>query len=191
MPQGKGRIEDPYHFLDLAFGYYMTGRFAVLNRLSVGPNLMHHAVELLIKFSLLMDVPKAQRSAETAKIGRAYGHNLNKLWNRYKQHIAPTDLSQFDQVIADLNRWEKVRYGGFPTLGKGVAKAVSPARTPVSISRPTDLYVLGWDDVDDLITTIFETSGINPKYGGVGYSYTELHEWYERENKHVMGDLFE
>jgi hypothetical protein len=24
------RIEDPYHFLDLAFGYYMTGRFALI-----------------------------------------------------------------------------------------------------------------------------------------------------------------
>jgi hypothetical protein len=26
MPPGTTRIEDPYHFLDLAFGYYMTGR---------------------------------------------------------------------------------------------------------------------------------------------------------------------
>jgi hypothetical protein len=26
MPQSTARIEDPRHFLDLAFGYYMTGR---------------------------------------------------------------------------------------------------------------------------------------------------------------------
>jgi len=149
MPQGTGRSEDPYHFLDLAFGYYMTGRFAVLNRLYVGPNLMHHAVELLIKFSLLKDVPEAQRSTETARIGQTYKHNLNKLWKLYKQRIAPADLSRFDQVIADLDRWEKVRYGGFPTLGMGVAKAIGPVRAPASTSRPTDVYVLGWDDVDD------------------------------------------
>jgi hypothetical protein len=35
------RIEDPYHFLDLAFGYYMTGRFAAINQLNVAPNLTH------------------------------------------------------------------------------------------------------------------------------------------------------
>ena len=63
MPPSKAKIEDPNHFLHLAFGYYMTGRFALLNRLDVGPNLLHHAVELLIKFTLLKDVPEAQRSA--------------------------------------------------------------------------------------------------------------------------------
>ena len=36
MPPSTAKIEDPNHFLDLAFGYYMTGRFALL-RLDVGP----------------------------------------------------------------------------------------------------------------------------------------------------------
>jgi hypothetical protein len=31
----------------------MADRFAVINGLYVAPNLMHHAVELLIKFTLL------------------------------------------------------------------------------------------------------------------------------------------
>ena len=190
MPQSPARIEDPYHFLDLAFGYYMTGRFALLNGLYVGPNLMHHAVELLIKFTLLKDVPEAQRSTQTTQIGQTYKHNLKRLWNRYKQHVASTDLSRFDQVITDLDRWEKVRYGGFPTPGAGVAKAIGPVRVPASSSRPTDLYVLGWDDVDALITAIFAASEINPKFVGTGYSHTELREWYERENKHMMDDLF-
>jgi hypothetical protein len=34
------RIEDPYHFLDLAFGYYITSRFAAINQLNIAPNLM-------------------------------------------------------------------------------------------------------------------------------------------------------
>jgi hypothetical protein len=50
------RTEDPYHFLDLAFGYYTTSRFAAINQLNIAPNLMHHAIELLIKFTLLKDV---------------------------------------------------------------------------------------------------------------------------------------
>jgi len=53
------RIEcqDPRHFLHLAFGYYTTGRFAAINGLFIAPNLMHHAVELLIKYTLVKDVP--------------------------------------------------------------------------------------------------------------------------------------
>ena len=43
MPWSMSRTEDPYNFLDLVLGYYMTGRFAVINGLYVAPNLMHHS----------------------------------------------------------------------------------------------------------------------------------------------------
>jgi hypothetical protein len=79
MPPRTTRIEDPFHFLDLAFGYYMTGRFAFINRLCVAPNLKHHAVELLIKFTLLKDVPESQRSDATADLGKKHGHRLKAL----------------------------------------------------------------------------------------------------------------
>lgn len=189
MPQSTTRIEDPYHFLDLAFGYYMTGRFAVINGLYVAPNLMHHAVELLIKFTLLKDESESQRSAATARLGQRYRHRLNALWNRYKQHVAPANLSRFDQVIADLDRWEDVRYGGFPA-GISVAKSMGLVRAPAQTSRPTDGYVLGLDEVDDLITAMFGASGINPPFVGKRYAHTVLPEWYERDNQHIMHDLF-
>jgi hypothetical protein len=189
MPPSTTRIEDPYHFLDLAFGYYMTGRFAVVNGLYVAPNLIHHAVELLIKFTLLKDEPASQRSAATAQLGQRYGHRLNALWDRYKQHVAPTNLSQFDQVIADLARWENVRYGGFP-VGTSVAKSLGLVRAPGRTSRPTDIYVLGLEGVDDLITAMFQASGINPPFVGKSYAHTALREWYERDNQHIMRDLF-
>jgi hypothetical protein len=189
MRPSSTRIEDPYHFLDLAFGYYMTGRFAVINRLYIAPNLMHHAVELLIKFTLLKDVPESQRSAATAQLGRKYGHRLNALWDQYKQYVAPANLSRFDRVIADLARWENVRYGGFPAC-TSVAKSMGLVRATTQTSRPTDVYVLGLDEVDNLITAMFQASGINPPFVGTGYTHTELREWYENDNKCVMPDLF-
>jgi len=189
MPPSTTRIEDPRHFLDLAFGYYMTGRFAVINRLHVAPNLMHHAVELLIKFTLLKHEPESQPSAATAQLAQRYGHRLNALWIRYKQHVAPTDLSRFDQVIADLARWEDVRYGGFPA-GTSVAKSMGLVRAPAQTSRPTDLYVFGLQEVDDLITAMFQASRINPPFVGNRYAHTALREWYERDNQHIMRNLF-
>jgi hypothetical protein len=32
------RVDDPYHLLDRAVEYYVTGRFAALNNLQVAPN---------------------------------------------------------------------------------------------------------------------------------------------------------
>jgi hypothetical protein len=189
MSSSTARIEDPRQFLDLAFGYYMAGRFAVINGLFIAPNLMHHAVELLIKYTLLKDVPESERSAATAELGRKYGHRLNALWNQYKQHVASTNLSRFDRVIADLARWENVRYGGFPT-GTSVAKGMGLVRAPAQASRSKDIYVLGLDEVDDLITAMFGASRINPPAVGGHYAHTAVSEWYEKENQHAMPDLF-
>jgi hypothetical protein len=190
MPKSTARIEDPRQFLDLAFGYYMTGRFAVINRLFIAPNLMHHAVELLIKFALLKDVPESQRSAATTDLGKKYGHKLNALWNQYKKHVAPTDVARFDQMIAELARWENIRYGGFPT-GTSVAKGMGLVTAPVQTSGQKDTYILGLDEVDDLIAAMFTASGINPAFVGISYSHTELPEWYKTHNKHIMNNLFE
>jgi hypothetical protein len=182
------RIEDPRHFLELAFGYYMTGRFAAINGLFISPNLMHHSVELLIKYTLVKDVPESQRSDETAEL-RKYGHRLNRLWKRYKKHVAPTDMSRFDRLIPDLDRWENIRYGGFPT-GTSVAKGMTLVRAPVQTSREKDTYVFSLDEVDELIAAIFAASDINPAAVRSGYSHTELPEWYKRHNAYIMNDLF-
>jgi hypothetical protein len=183
------RLEDPYHFLDLTFEYYMTGRFAAINQLNIAPNLMHHAIELLIKFTLLKDVPEAQRSAETVQLGQKYGHRLNALWDQYKQHVAPADLSRFDPVIADLHRWEDVRYGGFPNA-VSVAKSVGMVRAPARSSKTRDIYAFGLHELDDLFTAMFETSSINPPFVGTWYARPALREWYARDNQHIMADLF-
>jgi hypothetical protein len=69
------RVDDPFHYLDRAFEYYMTGRFAALNNLLVAPNLFHHAVEMLAKFQLLRRLPD-DRLAEQVKRLKRNGHDL-------------------------------------------------------------------------------------------------------------------
>jgi hypothetical protein len=95
--------EDPRQFLDLAFGYYIAGRFAALNRLRIAPNLMHHAVELLIKYTVLKDVPEQHGTAETERIKERYGRRLNALWNQYKAQVVGSGLARFDPVINELH----------------------------------------------------------------------------------------
>lgn len=54
------RIDDPFHYLERGFEYYVSGRFAALNSLQVAPNLFHHAVEMLAKFQVTIQVPVAR-----------------------------------------------------------------------------------------------------------------------------------
>jgi hypothetical protein len=63
-------------------------------------------------------------------------------------------------------------------------------RATAQTSGPTDVYVLGLDEVDNLITAMFQASGINPPFVGNRYAHTALREWYERDNQHIMRDLF-
>ena len=184
------RTEDPSHFRDLAFGYYITGRFAALNQLNVAPNLMHHAIELLIKFTLTQELPRSQQSAATTQLAHKYGHRLNALWSQYKKHVAPADLSRFDPVIAELHRWEYVRYGGFPNPGTSVAKSYGILRAPSPSSETRDVYVFGLEEMDDLFTAMFAASSINPPSIGTWYAPTAIPEWYAKYNYHVMPDLF-
>jgi hypothetical protein len=185
------RQEDPFHFLDLSLGYYLTGRFATINGLRIAPNLVHHAVELLIKYTLLKDEPEQGRSAATKRLGKKYKHELNLLWAQYKQKVVPTDLSRFDQVIANLHRWENLRYGGFPNA-IGTAMSIGPEAGQASASgvNAVDTYDFGLNEVDELFTAMVAASSVNPAFMGIPHRHTELPEWYARQNQHVMPELF-
>jgi hypothetical protein len=185
------RTEDPYHFLDLAFGYYLTGRFAALNQLNIAPNLIHHSVELLIKFTLLKDISENQRSTETTKVKNYYGHDLKKLWAAYKRKVARADLVRFDSVIASLHRWEKLRYGGFPDATT-VVMSVGLFRGQLSASHTgaRDTYDFGLHEVDDLFAAMIAASSLNPTFIGSRHRHkTQLREWYLQDNQHVIPDI--
>jgi hypothetical protein len=186
------RTEDPYHFLDLAFGYYLTGRFAALNQLNVAPILMHHAVELLIKFTLLKDIPESERSDATKAVATTYGHGLSRLWKEYERNVAPADVNRFGPVIDNLHRWELLRYGGFP-LGTSSVMGVGLVRGQLSASKikPSDTYDFGLHEVDDLFSAMVAASNINPAFVGMRHSHkAQLREWCLKENQHVIPDLF-
>jgi hypothetical protein len=186
------RQEDPHHFLDLMFGYYLTSRFAMLNSLHVAPQLAHHAVELLIKFTLLKDVSNEEMTTEARRLKRDFGHDLDKLWPAYKEKVAPADLGRFDGAIAALNRWERLRYGGFPE-GKPVQRSFGPVRPAVSSAsddQDWDVYDFGLQEIDDLIRSMLEASHVNPAFVGMAYAnVATLRQVYFRDNDHVMADL--
>ena len=116
MTQSNQRVEDPHQYLILAFEYYVAGRFAALTQLRIAANLLHHAIELLLKHGLLQQVPEARLPGEIKKLRQLpYMHNLDELWPEYKRSASNLHLARFDSTVTELNQWEDLRYGGFPT----------------------------------------------------------------------------
>jgi hypothetical protein len=187
------RVYDPNHFLDRAVEYYMTGRFAALNNLQVAPNLFHHAVEMLAKFQLLRGVPDDRLAAEVEKYKQEpYGHNLHFLWSAFKADVAHSSLNRFDLVVADLNRWGKLRYGGFP-VGIPTTMVFMVRRGPRKTKsvEPQDKYVLVLEDIDELFTAMVTASSLSPAFLGVRHRLKPaLREWYAKDNLHPMADMF-
>ena len=143
---------------------------------------------MILNFALLKDVPGERLAPEFAKLkdGRRYGHNLNNVWSLYKSTFGHSDLDRFDAVVSDLDRWEKLRYGGFP-IGIATAMIFMPRREPwaVESSEPEDRYVLVLEDVDDLFSTILTASNINPRFVGVRFhSRSSVLDWYSKENQY-------
>ena len=187
------RVDDPYHYLDRAFEYYMIGRFAALNNMKVAGNLLHHAVEMLAKFQLLRHV-RADRLAEQVKIfkQKPYGHDLDALWSAFKAAVDRSTLDRFDTVVAGLNKWEDLRYGGFP-VGIATTIVFLPRRGPHGgwSDEPQDEYVLVLEDIDELFTAMVAAASINPSFLGERYRLSpDLRKLYAKNNVHPMADLF-
>jgi hypothetical protein len=184
---------DARPLLDRAFEYYVTGRFAALNTLRVGPNLLHHAIEMLAKFELLRRVPDDRLAEEVESAKNRYRHDLQKLWPAYKDAVKDPTLSRFNRVISKLHRWEELRYGGFPR-GRSTTMSFMPRRGPHRswANERTDDYVLVLEDVDELFTAMVAASGINPRFLVDKYWLRDdLREWYAKDNQHPMPGVLE
>jgi hypothetical protein len=84
--------------------YYVAGRSAARAGLvPVYGNLLHHAVELYLKTALAGVVtPKEMKDN--------FGHDLEKLWARFKAKEAAPALDRFDATIRALHEFEELRY---------------------------------------------------------------------------------
>jgi HEPN domain-containing protein len=149
--ENKSRVRTEY--LQTAFHFYITARFATINSLTpVAGYLAHHAIEMFVKAALV--------EATTEEERMLVSQDLPRIWQKYKQLTANPALDTFDRTINDLDRFENARnpdrlsrYGMILEVGFG--RDTSP-------TQPTELrYQMALEELDELVKLIFETSGIN------------------------------
>jgi hypothetical protein len=98
------------HAIRYGIQYYVAGRFAAASAFTpVLANLLHHAVELLLKACLAYDDP-VERIRKYGSSKDGYGHNLPLLWKEFKSRNAIAARPEFDRIIDALHRFEEIRY---------------------------------------------------------------------------------
>jgi len=153
-------------------------------------NLMHHAVELQLKCGLMKakaipDLAQPSRWARfwhlmqgwLAKCHLAkrpanppanldqyfqweYSHKLKKLWRDFKRCHAAVDLSAFDSMIRELDRWEEIRY---PRLGIALGVQVNALPPPTfggTKMRGVTIYTMSIEPVDQFMQRMYSVMGI-------------------------------
>jgi hypothetical protein len=150
-PQAKA----PEYFFKVGLEYYIAGRAAAAAHLSlVTGNLLHHAVEMLLEGELA-------RTTGLDDLKAKYGHRLLRAWDAVKKLHAAEDLAGFDQVITDLDHFEKIRYPD-DILSNGAQISVGWGNGPTQRPATPPLYSLDVNAVDKLVARLARLFRINP-----------------------------
>lgn len=155
------------HFSNLAVQYYIAGRQAAMAALMpVAGNLYHHAIEMILKARL--------SKFKSLRDLKNLGHKLEANWDEFKK-LFPEDLSAFDVLIRELDRFERIRYPN-AALQEGMAVCIdwnAPeddrgtdiwGATPLENRVP--LYRFAVTELDSFVAKLFEVSSINQRFFG-------------------------
>ncbi len=152
------------HAIRYSLDYYIAGRFTVAHHFTpVGANILHHAVELLLKACLAHDDP-LEKILEYWHPKRGYGHDIVCLWQEFKVRRAAAP-AEFDAVIEGLHAFEDIRYP--ETLirdGATILIDIFDVENPVveDDQMPGKTYRLTLPQIDRLMGLLFDASGANP-----------------------------
>jgi hypothetical protein len=148
-------------FFDIGTQYYVAARFSSFAWLApVCGNLFHHAIEMYLKGHLSTKLSLAEL--------KKLGHDLQAIWNHFKSDVSDAALDRFDPVIAELNKFESIRYPD-QILTEGMRLSVeiekpdSLTTSPIQ-TRPAPAFNLVVEEMNQLVMAIFQKASINPAF---------------------------
>jgi hypothetical protein len=153
-PEEATRLKTLY--FDTALQYQIAARFATIVGMSpVAGNLFHHAIEMYLKGALCKVLDEAQR--------RRLGHDLKRIWRRYKRQNPDPVLTKFNRTISDLHNFERIRYPE-DIIYRGMESVIGFVREPgFAGTGPIARYQLVVDELDELVQFLFTAASANPR----------------------------
>ena len=160
-------FRESYWDLAIRYGlqYYVAGRFATANRFTpVCANLLHHAVELLLKACLSYDdsLETIEKYGDSKK---GYRHNIRRLWDAFKERQPAPVPVEFDAIIAALHDFEEIRYPEKLIRTGAIIRINVFVEEPIHANgqEPERSYSLTLPPIDRLVGLLFKASNANPE----------------------------
>jgi hypothetical protein len=207
MPK-PGHAGHLFQFVDFSVKYFVIARDAFFLPGYVPPsaNLFHHAFEYLFKYRWLVQEieahyggdPKLDTAAEQQafvtfmdgkqrEMANTFGHDLPPIWSAFKATVGIPALRRFDAVVAELQKWEGVRYPWFPAGAQQMQTLLRRAdRAASGGSMPVDSFVLCLEDMDELFREAFLAARLNPGVLRGRLLHAAAGDAYDRENYHKL-----
>jgi len=162
-------------YLVIALQYYLAGRSACFaNSVPVAGNLLHHAVEMLLKYFLL-------NSYSPDELKYKFQHQLKKLWNKFKSGMNDGTLRRFDGIISDLQDFDELRY---PEKGFLIIISIFKGKRPKSSVKKAKQYFLYLEEIDELFSAIL--TGRVSTVLIRGLLTPDALAQYQKDNKHLL-----
>ena len=160
--------------------YYVAGRYAAFAALNpVAGNLMHHAIEHLLKGGL----SETKTLSELKKLM----HNLPSIWETFKAQANDPALARFDDVISGLHDFEDIRYPE-SVLKNGMQGSINITKAGVAMTSGSSVlpmppvYALCLEEIDELVAAIFTAASRNPKAYIGSFFKPEAKEFVIKDN---------
>src|ERR1700730_7524208 len=140
-------------FISAGMHYYVAGRYAVFAGLNpTAANLLHHAIEMVLKGAL------AKKGMDLRALKRL-SHDLPEIWREFTAQYR-IDSNTFDGVIAELQKFETIRYPD-EIVKRGLTSAISRGKQIPLPGNTTHALWLG--KIDELMDKIFTVASISHK----------------------------
>jgi hypothetical protein len=160
-------------FISAGMHYYVAGRYAVFAGFNpTAANLLHHAVEMTLKGAL------AKKGMDLKALERLK-HDLPKIWQGFTAQYG-IDGSAFDSVIAELQKFETIRYPD-KIVNEGLHSEI--ARGKPSPPSGQARYTLWLAQIDELMDKIFTAGSINHKAFAAYVNMPMAKEYLIKENE--------
>jgi hypothetical protein len=158
-----------------------SGSVCAWGGLWVCGNLYHHSLEMFLKAGL-------SRRYSLEELKKNFHHKLVlvTIWTTFKGDFPSAALSEFDKIIADLAKFEDIRYPDTVlTRGAQIIIDYKSALTPKPQSstprRPEPEYKVDFYEMDRLVGAIFGVSSLNPLFFTFGLK-PDVQEMLGRDN---------
>ena len=177
---------------EMAFQYYALARVA--KRCAYwypAARCAHLAVELMLKYLLVLPKPWAPappwpgRAQPLTPEQVPHIHDLMSLWRRFDAAYPGNSLSGHADLVAELNRWEDVRYAQLiesgPTVFSPTIEAAEVTRS-ANVSTGHDVLALDIAKLDALFHALLDFAGVSRTIRGSKFMVVDGRELYEEDN---------